>query len=117
MNPPSYSYTHVPRLMGHGGGVAAVYNSNLHATLKSGFKFHFFEVFLLSFAHPDKKAVSFILVTVYRPPGPYSGFLLEFADFLSSLVVDSDKVVIVGDFNTHMDSEGDPLRSAFLSII
>ena len=68
---------------------------------------------VLSFAHPDKKAVSFIPVTVYRPPGPYSGFLLEFAHFLSSLAVNSDKVVIVGYF---MDSEGDPLRSAFLSI-
>ena len=64
---------------------------------------------VLSFAHPDKKTVSFILVTVYRPPGPYSVFLFEFADFLSSLVVNSDKVVIVGDFNIHMDSEGDPL--------
>ena len=101
--------------MGRGGSVAAVYNSNLHATLKSGFKFNFFEVLIFSFAHPDKKAVS--LVTVYRPPGPYSSFLLEFADFLSSLAVNSDKVVIGGDFNIHMDSEGDPLRSAFLSII
>ena len=113
--PPGYSYTHVPHLTGRGGGVAAVYNSNLHANLKSGFKFNFFEVLVLSFAHPDKKAVSFIL-TVYRPPGPYSVFLLEFADFLSSLAVNSDKIVIVGDFNIHMDSEGDPLRSAFLSI-
>ena len=96
------------------GVLAAVYNSNLHANLKSGFKFNFFEVLVLSFAHPDKKAVSCILIPVYRPRGPYSGF---FADFLSSLVVNSDKVVIVGDFNIHMDSEGDPLRSAFLSII
>ena len=96
--PPGYSYTHIPCLTGRGGGVAAVYNSNLHATLKSGFKFNFFEVLVLSFAHPDKKAVSFILVTVYRPPGPYSVFLLEFADFLSSLVVNSDKVVIVWEF-------------------
>ncbi|KAJ8375388.1 hypothetical protein SKAU_G00059680, partial [Synaphobranchus kaupii] len=70
-------------------------NSNLHATLKSGFKFNCFEVLVLSFAHPDKKAISFTLVIVYRPPGPYSGFLLEFADFLSSLVVNSDKVAIV----------------------
>ena len=85
--------------------------------MKSGSNFNFFEVFVLSFAHPDKKAVRFILVTVYRPPGPYSVFLLEFANFLSSLVVNSDKVVIVGDFNIHMDSEGDPLRSAFLFII
>lgn len=115
--PPGYSYTHAPRLTGRGGGVAAVYDSNISATMKAGFKFNFFEVLVLSFAHPDKKAVSFILAIVYRPPGPYSGFLLEFADFLSCLVVNSGKVVIVGDFNIHMDSEGDPLRSAFLSII
>ena len=59
-----------------------------------------------------KKSVGFILVTGYRPPCSVF-FLLEFADFLSSLVVNSDKVVIVGDFKIHMDSEGDPLRSAF----
>lgn len=115
--PPGYSSIHVPRLTGRGGGVAAIYNSNLLPTLKSGFKFNFFEVIVLSFAHPDKKAVSFVLAIIYRPPGPYSGFLTEIADFLSNMVVNSDKVVIVGDFNIHMDNEGDPLRSAFLSII
>ena len=36
-----------------------------------------------------------LLVVVYRPPsGAYLEFLSEFSDFLSSLVLSSDKVVI-----------------------
>ena len=57
--PPGYSYTHVPRLTGRGGGVAAVYNSNLHATLKSGFKFNFFEVLVLQFCTSRQKSCQF----------------------------------------------------------
>ena len=98
------------------GGVAAVYNSNLHATLKSGFKCNFFEVLVLSFAHPDKKAVSFIpLYTGHQ--GHTVVFLLEFIWIYSQAWKEISKVVIVWDFHIHMDSEGDPLRSAFLSII
>ncbi len=41
------------------------------------------------------------LATVYRPPGPYTDFLKEFADFLSDLLVTVDKALIVGDFNIH----------------
>uniref|UniRef100_A0A0E9WC84 Endonuclease/exonuclease/phosphatase domain-containing protein n=1 Tax=Anguilla anguilla TaxID=7936 RepID=A0A0E9WC84_ANGAN len=40
--PPGYSYTHVPRLTGSGGGVAAVYHFNFFAILKSGFRCNFF---------------------------------------------------------------------------
>ena len=51
---------------------------------------------VLSFAHPDSLSL-----------------LISFQAWLVVQI----KVVIVGDFNIHMDSEGDPLRSALLSII
>lgn len=50
------------------------------------------------------------LVTLYRPPGP-------FVDFLSTLVVNSYKVLIVGDSNIHMDNENSSLTISFQPLI
>ncbi len=45
----------------------------------------------------------FVLATVYRPPGHHTDFIKEFDDFLLELVLAADKVLIVGDFNIHVD--------------
>ncbi len=37
-------------------------------------------------------------------PGPYTDFLKKIADFLSDLLVNVDKALIVGDFNIHVDN-------------
>ncbi len=57
----------------------------------------------------NKSVLSLALATVYRPPGPYNNFLKEFADFLSELLVNVDKALIVGDFNIHVDNKNDAL--------
>uniref|UniRef100_A0A8C2GGG5 Reverse transcriptase domain-containing protein n=1 Tax=Cyprinus carpio TaxID=7962 RepID=A0A8C2GGG5_CYPCA len=59
----------------------------------------------------------FVLATVYRPPGHHTDFIKEFADFTSELVLPADKVLIVGDFNIHVDNEKDALGSAFIDIL
>ena len=43
--------------------------------------------------------------------------LPEFAEFLSNLVILYDKLVIIGDFNVHVDNNSDALGIAFSSII
>ncbi len=45
----------------------------------------------------NKYVLSLALATVYRPSGPYTNFLKEFADFLSDQLVNVDKALIVGD--------------------
>ncbi len=58
----------------------------------------------------------FVLVTVYRPPGHHTDFIKEFGDFLSELVLAADKVLIVFDFNSHVDNEKDALGSVLTDI-
>ncbi len=65
----------------------------------------------------DKSPMMFVLATVYRPPGHHTEFIKEFGDFLSELVLAADKVLIVGDFNIHVDNEKDALGTAFIDIL
>ncbi len=96
--PPSYCYKHEPRQTGRGGGVATIYSDILNVTQKTGYRFNSFEILLLNVTLSDmqnKSVLSLALATVYRPPGPYTDFLKEFADFLSGLLVNADKALIV----------------------
>ncbi len=50
----------------------------------------------------NKSVLYLALATVYRPPGPYTDFLKEFADFFSELLGNVDKALIVRDFKIHI---------------
>ena len=116
--PPSHSNTHIPRDNGQvGGGVATIFNSGLITTPRAKPKYKSFESLTLNLSHPSWKSQPLILVTVYRPPGPYTVFLSEFADFLSSLVLESNKLCLTGDLNIHVDVETNSLSRAFNSLI
>ena len=60
---------------------------------------------------------------VYRPP--YSEdypitagvFFHEFAEYLESVVMSSDKLLITGDFNFHMDEPTDPNNIHFRDLL
>ncbi|KAI2659515.1 RNA-directed DNA polymerase from mobile element jockey [Labeo rohita] len=118
--PLNYYYKHEPRQSGRGGGVATIYSDIFNVTQKTGYRFNSFEILLLNVTLPDmqkKSLLSLVLATVYRPPGPYTDFLKEFAEFLSELLVNFDKVLIVGDFNIHVDNTNDALGLAFTDLI
>ncbi len=86
-----------------GGGrcvvsVATIYSDILNVTQKTGYRFDSFEILMLNVKLSDKQnksVLSLALATVYRPPGPYTDFLKEFADFLLDLLVTVDKALIV----------------------
>ncbi len=54
---------------------------------------------------------------MFRLPGPYTDFIKELADFLSDLLVNVDKALIVGDFNIHVDNTNDALGLVFTDLI
>ncbi len=92
----------MPRQTGRGGSVATIYSDILNITQKTGYRLNSFELLMLNITLSDmqnKSVLSLALATVYRPPGPYTDFLKEFADFLSDLLVNVDKALIVRDFN------------------
>ncbi len=120
--PQDYCYKNEPHPKGKGGGVATIYSNILSISQRAGFKYNSFEVMVLRTTLSretrvnDKSPVMFVLATVYRPPGHHTDFIKEFADFLSELVLAADKVLIVGNFNIHVDNEKDALGSAFIDI-
>ncbi len=98
--------------------MAAIFDSGLLISPKPKLNYNSFESLILSLSHPAWKTVQPVqFVTVSRPPGPYSEFLSEFSEFLSNLVLKTDKVIIVGDFNIHVDVDNDSLSSAFISLL
>ncbi len=43
-----------------------------------------------------------LCILVYRPPKYNKDFISEFSDFLSSVVPNADRLLILGDFNIHV---------------
>ncbi|KAK2879923.1 hypothetical protein Q8A73_023735, partial [Channa argus] len=116
--PPSHINYHVPRSTGRGGGVAAIFHCSLSINPRPKHSYNSFESLTLSLSHPNwKTQKSLLFVIVYRPPVPYSEFLIEFSDFLADLVLSTDKVIIVGDFNIHVDADSNCLNTAFNSLL
>ncbi len=99
--------------------LTTIYSDILNVTQKTGYRLTHSK-YLCSCKLSDKQnksVLSLALATVYRPPGPYTDFLTEFADFLSDLLVNVDKALIVGDFNIHVDNTNDALGLAFTDLI
>ena len=104
--PPSYSFYHVHRPTdARGGGVGLICSSALtdikavpnHTDISS---FELLEITFRISTHNVR------LVIVYRPghPGTDRVFIDEFGQFLESLLVIREKLVICGDFNYWLDS-------------
>lgn len=55
-------------------------------------------------------------ISVYRPPGPAAFFLSDFTD-LSSSIIKLNRVIVVGDFNIHVDDVACNTESEFRKII
>ncbi|CAM4272747.1 unnamed protein product [Leuciscus chuanchicus] len=55
--------------------------------------------------------------TIYRPPKPNPSFLSDFSEFITQLCTTSSTILLVGDFNIHIDSSTSKPTTDFLDII
>ena len=118
--PTGYLFPNEPRKGRRGGGVGLLHKSALPIKSQPVTPFKSFEYaeYLL------KSTVSQIrIIVVYRPPpskknGLNTGmFLQEFSTFLEEKTLSTGKLLMVGDFNFHLDDNNDRETLLFSSLI
>lgn len=109
ITPPGYSLDHVPRPGGgRGGGVALIYRDSFKVKRICTPTFTSFEHMSQSLSYRSK---TYLIIVVYRSPtikshGPtFNTFLKEFAQLLENIVIDNQHLIIMGDFNIHVDDD------------
>ena len=116
-----FSALEIPRQHKKGGGVLLLYRKSFEVSLISNASFESYEHLDLSINYGKSNTR---LLIVYRPPpskdNGFTGsmFLDEFSKHLELLALDSNRpLVIVGDFNYHMDDNFDQAAKRFADLI
>ncbi len=96
----NFSFSHTPRLTERGGGTGLLISNNWKFTpLSSPRIISSFESHSVTITYPLK--INFVVV--YHPPGPPVNFVEELDLLLSTFSEDGTPLVILGDFNIHLD--------------
>ncbi len=107
--PEGYDMIHVPRA-GKGGGVGFIHRSQCRVKMERNTQFSSFESMTVLM---DIASFTFRFIIIYRvPPSTKNNiqkpmFVSEFGDLLEQVSTSSGKLLLLGDFNAHMDSSGD----------
>ena len=108
VTPPGFQLKHNPRTSSKGGRVGMFYRDvyNVRPQQSHSYK---------SFEHMSARVVSgsslYQVFIIYRPPPSVKNkltfpmFMDEFPQFLADAVLTAGKLLIMGDFNIHMNSE------------
>ena len=116
---PNFNICHLPRKT-RGGGVGFIYNSKFRAKLDTSFSFSSFECQTVLL---DASSFTYRFIIIYRiPPNSKnkivkSTFIEELGDLLESTATASGKLLLLGDFNVHVDSSNDPESSHLTSLL
>ena len=115
--PSGYRFIHTPRLVGTGGGVGLLYKQGFCTkTRMCQHSFRSFECMDVTFI--NRKSIRALVE--YRPPETGAAIDLLFEEFYSLLeevVVCSEELLIIGDFNFHMDDTADRYAAQFGSLL
>lgn len=108
--PDGYAAVHLPRPNRRGGGLALIQVKCLPLTQPTSFEL--LDLVLLF------RSQRIRLLLVYRPPSSSATcFLDEFSAILETVSVTRDRLVILGDFNFHIESKSDRAALAFIGLM
>uniref|UniRef100_A0A8C5BDZ8 Reverse transcriptase domain-containing protein n=1 Tax=Gadus morhua TaxID=8049 RepID=A0A8C5BDZ8_GADMO len=111
--PPGFSFISKPRVNGRGGGLALLHRDNIKVTTVTVPLQSSFECLAVKLSGPKPT----IIVTIYRPPKPSAVFLNEFSSLLTSVCAMSPTVILLGDFNIHIDNPSCTFANDFTSLL
>ncbi len=107
----NFSFSHTPGLTGRGGDTGLLIASDWKCIplpslgINSSFESH-----SVTITHPFK--IHFVVI--YRPPGPKGNFLDELDVLISTFPEDGTPLVMLGDFNIHLDK---PQAADFITLL
>ena len=115
--PTDCGFIHVPRRNGAGGGVGLLYRHGVKVRLRTcRHSFRSLEYMETNFTN----VIDVRVIIIYRSPsyGLSSEFFLdEFSTLLEELIVCSDELLIMGDFNLHIDDTENIQAVRFITIL
>ncbi len=96
----NYTFSNIPRTIGRGEGTGLLISNEWKFDLLPSLTGNSsFESHAITITHP----VEIHFVVVYRPPGQLGNFLEELDVLLSNFPEDGTPLVLLGDFNIHLD--------------
>lgn len=119
LTPSGYEFVHRPRKT-RGGGVGLLYRSSFKVTLNKKQATKSFEYMDLDVVSGGR---SLKLVVIYRPPPSgknrlrNADFIQEFTNFMEPYVVSPGHLLVVGDFNIHVDDPSNVTTVQFTDLI
>ena len=115
--PKGFSIISVPRTSGRGGGLAMIYRQELNVKHISCDMYGSCEVMKLRVKCHNNACID--LVTIYRPPSlKFTHFMSDFSNILQQTVCESSsRLVCLGDFNVHIDTENDVKAKALKRLL
>ena len=90
-----------------GGGVAVIYRSSFKLHSSKSYNFNTFECIHASISGNSSQKINFIVVYRFCQLSS-SAFLLEFREFIESTYIQMKNLVILGDFNLHVNKVSEP---------
>lgn len=115
ITPDGYTFMHVSRESGRGGGVGFIYRASLEFRRLIFQPFTSFEIIG---AKLSLQSVSCVFINIYRPPSSsLSTFLSEFASLLEDIGTSDSEIFFSGDYNIHVDNSNCDGAVRFLSLL